>query len=264
MLPMVGGFLVMGPLCGWVSDRFGARYLASAGMALSSVGFVGLLFLPYNFVYWQMGLLLFLQGAGMGMFAAPNTAAIMNSVPGEHRGAASGMTATLQNAGMQLSMAVFFTIVLVGLANGLSGSVSHALNSAGVTGAPASALSQMVAANPTGALFGAFLGQNPMLLYIHALPPAYQSAIAPAIPTLTSKQFFPNAVAPAFLQGIDLAFAVSAVLTSLAAVASLMRGERYIHELHAENGRPEPSEEPRPAPPAEASTSAVPGPRTAR
>jgi len=264
MLPMVGGFVCMGPLSGWLSDRFGARYLASAGMGVSAATFVILMFLPYNFQYWEMGSVLFLQGCGMGMFAAPNTAAIMNAVPPEHRGAASGMRATLQNAGMQLSMAVFFTIVLVGLASGLSGSVNHALASAGVTGPPASALSQMVAANPTGALFGAFLGQNPMQLYISALPPALQSAIAPAVPTLISKQFFPNAVAPAFLQGIDLAFAISAVLTALAAVASLMRGGRYIHELHAENGRAEPSPEPTVIEASGATTGAVPGPRSAR
>src|SRR5208283_399588 len=138
MMPMLAGFVVMGPLSGWLSDRFGARYLASAGMGISAATFVFLLFLPYNFVYWQMGVILFVQGCGMGMFAAPNTAAIMNSVPAEDRGAASGMRATLQNAGMQLSMAVFFTIVLVGLASGLSGSVSGALSSAGATG-PAAA-----------------------------------------------------------------------------------------------------------------------------
>jgi MFS family permease len=234
MMPMLGGFAVLGPLSGWLSDRFGARYLASAGMGVSSATFVALLFLPYNFVYWEMGTLLFVQGCGMGMFAAPNTAAIMNSVPAEHRGAASGMRATLQNAGMQLSMAVFFTIVLVGLANGLSGSVSGALGSAGVTGPAGSALSNLVASNPTGALFGAFLGQNPMGLYLSYLPPALQSQIPPSVvSTLLAKQFFPNAVAPAFLKGIDLAFALSAVMTAVAAVVSLMRGGRYVHELHA-------------------------------
>ena len=242
MMPMMGGFVVMGPLSGWVSDRFGARYLASAGMAVSAVGFVALLALPYNFEYWQMGLLLFIQGCGMGMFAAPNTAAIMNAVPPEHRGAASGMRATLQNAGMQLSMAVFFTIVLVGLSNGLSGSVSNALTSAGATGPAGSALSSMVASNPTGALFGAFLGKNPMQLYISYLPPALQSSLpASVVTTLESKTFFPNAVAPAFLKGIDFAFGVSAALTALAAVVSLMRGGRYVHELHAESAATQPS-----------------------
>jgi len=235
MLPMLGGFVLMGPLSGWLSDRFGARYLASAGMGISSASFVFLLFLPYNFVYWQMGILLFVQGCGMGMFAAPNTAAIMNAVPAEHRGAASGMRATLQNAGMQLSMAVFFTIVIVGLANGLSGSVSGALSSAGVTGPAASTLSGLVASNPTGALFGAFLGQNPMGLYISYLPASLQAQIPPSVvATLTAKQFFPNAVGPAFLKGMDLAFLISAILTAVAALVSLMRGARYIHDLDVE------------------------------
>jgi hypothetical protein len=168
------------------------------------------------------------------MFAAPNTAAIMNSVPAEHRGAASGMRATLQNAGMQLSMAVFFTIVLVGLSNGLSGSVYAALNSAGVPEPYLSQFTHLVASNPTGALFGAFLGQNPMQAFITYLPLNLQQQLGP---TLLARSFFPNAVAPAFLQGIDLAFAISAVLTALAAVASLMRGERYIHEIHSEEAR---------------------------
>jgi len=241
MMPMLAGFVVMGPLSGWLSDRFGARYLASAGMGISAATFVFLLFLPYNFQYWQMGLLLFVQGCGMGMFAAPNTAAIMNAVPAEDRGAASGMRATLQNAGMQLSMAVFFTIVLVGLANGLSGSVSGALSSAGASGPAAASLSSMVASNPTGALFGAFLGQNPMGLYLSYFP---SGTFSPAVvATLTSKQFFPNAVGPAFLKGIDLAFAISAVLTAVAAVVSLMRGGRYVHELDAKDARPGPAPE---------------------
>lgn len=239
MLPMIGGFVLMGPLSGWLSDRYGARYLASAGMALTSVGFVLFLFLTYDFPYWQMGSLLFLQGCGMGMFAAPNTAAIMNSVPAEHRGAASGMRATLQNAGQQLSMAVFFTIILVGLTTGLTGSVSSALSGAGVNGPAASALSGMIASNPSGALFGAFLGENPMLLYISYLPPALQSQIGPAaIAALTSHGFFPHAVAPAFLQGLDGAFEISVGLTALAAVASLLRGGRYIHEAEAPGPRP--------------------------
>jgi MFS family permease len=207
-------------------------------MGVSSATFVALLFLPYNFVYWQMGLLLFIQGCGMGMFAAPNTAAIMNSVPPEHRGAASGMRATLQNAGMQLSMAVFFTIVLVGLSSGLTGSVHAALSSAGVPEPYLSQFSNLVGSNPTGALFSAFLGQNPLAAFIPYLPPNLQTQLGP---TLLARQFFPNAVAPSFLHGIDLAFGISAVLTALSAVVSLMRGGRYIHELHAENGATQPS-----------------------
>jgi len=238
MMPMLAGFVVMGPLSGWLSDRFGARYLASAGMGISAATFVVLLYLSYNFPYWQMGSLLFVQGCGMGMFAAPNTAAIMNAVPPEHRGAASGMRATLQNAGMQVSMAFFFTIVLVGLANGLPGSVSSALSAHGVTGPNATALSNLVASNPTGALFGAFLGKNPMSLYIAQFPPG---TFGSATTVLESKTFFPNAVAPAFLNGIDLAFLISAILTAIAAGVSLMRGERYVHELHSDAAQREPS-----------------------
>jgi MFS family permease len=242
MLPMMGGFVVMGPLSGWISDRFGARYLASAGMAVSSVTFVALLFLPYNFVYWEMGVILFVQGCGMGMFAAPNTAAIMNAVPPEHRGAASGMRATLQNAGMQLSMAVFFTIVLVGLSNGLTGSVHSALSSAGVPEPYLSQFTHLVGSDPTGALFSAFLGQNPLQAFVNTLPANLSNQLAP---TLLSRQFFPNAVAPSFLAGMDTAFAISAGLTAIAAVVSLMRGGRYVHELHAANGTPQPGRDDR-------------------
>jgi hypothetical protein len=204
-------------------------------MGVSAATFVVLMFLPYNFEYWEMGTALFVQGCGMGMFAAPNTAAIMNAVPPEHRGAASGMRATLQNAGMQLSMAVFFTIVLVGLSNGLSNSVFNALSSAGVPQPYLSQFTNAVASDPTGALFGAFLGQNPMSLFVPTLPTNLQNLVGP---TLLSKQFFPNAVAPAFLHGIDTAFLISAILTGVAAVVSLMRGGRYVHELHAANGSP--------------------------
>jgi MFS family permease len=247
MLPMLAGFVLMGPLSGWLSDRFGARYLASAGMGISAVTFLGFLFVPYNFVYWEVGLLLFVQGCGMGMFAAPNTAAIMNAVPAEHRGAASGMRATLQNAGMQISLVLFFTIVIVGLSNGLSGSVSGALSSAGVTGPASGALGRLVSGDPTGALFGAFLGQNPMSLYLSALPAGLQAQIPPSVvASLTSRQFFPNAVAPAFLQGIDLAFEVSAGLTAAAAIVSLLRGGKYVHELDAPESAAEAPPEPVP------------------
>jgi hypothetical protein len=249
MLPMLGGFVVMGPFSGWLSDKYGARYLASVGMALSSATFVAFLFVPYDFVYWEVGVLMLLQGLGMGMFAAPNTAAIMNAVPAEQRGAASGMRVTLQNAGMQLSLAVFFTIVIVGLTSGLPASVSGALSSAGVPGAPRAALVGMISANPTGALFGAFLGQSPMGLYLQLLPTALRDQIAPTVmQTLAGKQFFPTAVAPAFLQGMDLAFLVSAVLTAAAAIVSLLRGGKYVHELEA-RAAPEPTSSTAPAPP---------------
>jgi MFS family permease len=226
MLPMLGGFVVFGPLSGWLSDRFGARYLASLGMAIGSVTFFLFLTLAYDFPYWQMGLLLFIQGSGMGMFAAPNTAAIMNAVPAEHRGAASGMRATLQNAGMQVSMVIFFTIVITGLSTGLTGAVDSALLSANVSPSVATGLAHAVGSNPTGALFGAFLGVNPMT----QLPQSIQSVLPPVVFT---REWFPHAIAPAFMQGLDLSFLIAGSFTAVAAVVSLLRGERYVHDEQA-------------------------------
>ncbi len=224
MLPMIGGFMVFGPVSGWLSDRFGARYLASLGMAIGSLTFFLFLTLSYNFAYWQMGVLLFVQGSGMGMFAAPNTAAIMNSVPAEHRGAASGMRATLQNVGSQVSMVIFFTIVIAGLSSGLTGAVHSALLSANVSPPVATQLATAVGANPTGALFGAFLGVNPMT----QLPLSIQSLLPPVVFT---KEWFPHAIAPAFMQGLDESFLIAGIITVIAALVSLQRGDKYIHEL---------------------------------
>src|SRR5438876_936562 len=106
-MPMLAGFVLMGPLAGWLSDRAGARAFATGGMLISAVGFILLTLLPADFNRWVFfGLLLFM-GLGMGLFAAPNTTSIMNSVPPDRRGAASGMVGTFQNAGMMVSMAFF-------------------------------------------------------------------------------------------------------------------------------------------------------------
>ncbi len=230
MLPLMAGFVVMGPLSGWLSDRYGAKHLASAGMALGAFTFFLMLTLPYNFAYWQMGTLLFLQGCGMGLFASPNRAAIMNSVPPEHRGAASGMATTLQNTGQQLSMAMFFTIVILGLSAGLSGSVGSALAGAGVPRADLPILGGALSSDPTGAIFGAFLGVNPMGLLLAQLGPLLPQPIPASVAaTLVSKPFFPNAIAPAFLGGLREALLAGGFLTLVAAVISALRGERYIH-----------------------------------
>ncbi|MGI0068589.1 MAG: MFS transporter, partial [Thermoplasmata archaeon] len=164
LIPMIAGFLVAGPLSGTLSDRYGARPFATAGLILAAAAFFALSLLPVNFVYWEMGVLLFLSGCGMGMFAAPNAAAVMSSVPAENRGAASGMLATLQNTGQQMSLAIFFTIVIVGLAAGLGQASASALAGVpGITPGDATILSNLIGADPTGSLFGAFLGQNPIL-----------------------------------------------------------------------------------------------------
>ncbi len=126
MTPMIAGFLIAGPMSGWLSDTHGPRLLSTIGMSIGTVAFFSLAALPVDFAYWQIALILFASGCGMGMFAAPNAAAVMNSVPPENRGAASGMLATLQNTGQQMSLAIFFTVVILGLASNLGGTVPGA------------------------------------------------------------------------------------------------------------------------------------------
>lgn len=225
MLPLTGGFFVMGPLSGYLSDRFGARFFSTGGMLLTAVGFVGLMLLPPNFVYLPFAAIIFLIGMGMGMFAAPNTTAIMNSVPGENRGVASGMRATFQNTANTLSITLIFTMVTAGLAASLPAALFSGLTHAGL---PSQAAQGIANLPPTAALFAAFLGYNPLgtLLpaqLLHTLPAASQAE-------LLGKTFFPSLIARPFEQGLRIAFSISAVLSVLAALASLLRGKRYIRE----------------------------------
>jgi MFS family permease len=236
MMPMIGGFLTAGPLSGWLSDRHGPRLLATTGLAIASVTFFLFVLLPLNFQYWQMGVLLYAQGCGMGMFAAPNAAAVMNSVPPENRGAASGMLATLQNTGQQVSLAIFFTIVILGLSAGLGSSAHTALTSAGVGSPDLQILSAYVSGNPTGALFGAFLGENPMqtLLVAAASAPGWVALPSPVASALLAPHFFANAIAPAFHSALDEAFLFAGVITALGGLISASRGQRFIYDLSAE------------------------------
>ncbi|MGI0068046.1 MAG: MFS transporter [Thermoplasmata archaeon] len=238
MVPMILGFLVAGPLSGWLSDRYGARFLATLGMLIGAGAFFGLSVLPIDFVYWEMGSLLFVIGCGMGMFAAPNASAVMSSVPAENRGAASGMLATLQNTGQQLSLAIFFTIVIVGLSDHLGGGVVNVLTGSGVPPIDASILSQAISSNPTGALFGAFLGQNPMLdlLEAAATNPAWIPLSPSVQATLLQPHFFATVISPGFGSSIAVAFEVAGGLMLLSALISSMRGETYFYSAPAALG----------------------------
>ncbi|MDG6952601.1 MAG: MFS transporter [Nitrososphaerota archaeon] len=231
MIPMMAGFVVMGPLSGYLSDRYGARGFSTLGMVISAGSFLALAQLPYNFSYPVFGGILFVMGLGSGMFAAPNTASIMNSVPQEHRGVASGMRATLQNTGQTLSLALFFTIVIGGLANNLPGALASALQTAGASNlAPAFAN-----ISPTGALFAAFLGYNPMgaILAAPQLASVVQQLPQSVINNLEGQTFFPNAIAPAFMNALALSFYIGVALSLAAAVSSVLRGQKYIHEVDA-------------------------------
>jgi MFS family permease len=261
MMPMIAGFLTAGPISGWLSDRHGPRLLATSGMAVASGTFFLLALLPLNFPYWEMGVLLYVQGCGMGMFAAPNSAAVMNSVPAENRGAASGMLATLQNMGQQLSLAFFFTIVIVGLSAGLGSSVSQSLTAAQVGPPDSGILTHLVASNPTGALFGAFLGVNPMqsLLSVAAAVPGWQPLPSSVTSTLVAPHFFAGAIGPAFHSALGEAFLFAGSVTGLGAVISAIRGQRYIYG--ESTGRPGQAPPPAESPSGAVATSTTPARR---
>lgn len=227
MLPMIAGFAIMGPISGVLSDRYGARAFATLAMVATAATFIALSFLPYNFSYPEFAAVILVMGMAGGLFAAPNIASIMNAAPPEHRGAASGMRATLQNAGQTISLAIFFTIIISGLSTSLPGALSGALVNAGVP-----QLSTAFASiSPTSALFSAFLGYNPMLSILAA--PQLSAAVA-QIPKgtyayLVGQTFFPTAIAPAFVSALDLSFYIGALLSLAAALASFLRGSLYIH-----------------------------------
>jgi len=237
MLPLTAGFLVAGPLAGWLSDRHGARLYATGGMLAGAVSFALLMVLPVNFTYPAFMVLLLLNGIGSGLFAAPNTTAIMNAVPARQRGAASGMRATFMNSGMVLSIGLFFSLMIAGLASSLPATMEQGLVANGV---PAQTASQLAHLPPVGSLFAAFLGYNPMhtLLgdkVLAALPPDKAAYI-------TGKTFFPQLISSPFKHGLVIVFTASLLMFLVAAAASWMRGSNYVHEEESVSALPEPEE----------------------
>jgi MFS family permease len=159
MLPLTVGFLVAGPVSGWLSDRFGARPFATGGMVVAALSFALLEILPVNFTYWQFAGVLLLNGIGLGLFASPNRAGIMNSLPPERRGVGAGMTATFQNSSMVLSIGIFFSLIILGLSASLPAHLFAGLTAQGV---PAAAATQVSHLPPTAVMFSALLGYNPI------------------------------------------------------------------------------------------------------
>jgi MFS family permease len=224
MLPLTVGFLVAGPLSGYLSDRFGARPFATGGMLLGALSFLLLMLLPADFPYWAFALFIFLNGIGSGLFAAPNSSGIMNAVPPSERGQASGMRATTMNAGMVLSIGIFFSLIIIGLSTTLPRAMESQLTAQNV---PAGVAHEIATAPPVGSLFAAFLGYNPMGKLIppaamHQLP-AHNQAV------LTGKHFFPDLISEPFMHGLKIAFTASLALFLLAAIASWLRGGQYFY-----------------------------------
>jgi len=220
LVPMSIGFLASGPISGKLSDRHGQRWFSTLGMVAASAAFILLLALPVDFPYPVFALLILVNGLGVGMFSAPNTTTLMNSVPAGDRGAASGMRATSMNSGFVLSIGIFFSLMIVGLSSGLPSAMSHGLASHGV---PAATAGKVAGLPAVATLFAAFLGVNPMrqLLGPHVL---HQVGTAQAN-VITGKSFFPSLISGPFHSGLEIAFAASAVLCGLAAAFSWWAGD---------------------------------------
>jgi MFS family permease len=225
MIPLTVGLLLAGPISGVLADRYGARPFATGGLVIVAATFVLLIMLPVNFAYPVFAALIFVNSVGMGMFIAPNQTGIMNSLPASQRGAGAGMAGTFNSSAQVLSIGIFFTLMILGLASTLPSALFHGLTAQGVSPAVATRVSHLP---PVGSLFAAFLGYNPMQ---QLLGPATLSHLPHATAAyLTSHSFFPHLLAPAFSDGLTEAFAFAAGACLLGAFASLLRGGKYHYE----------------------------------
>ena len=245
MLPLSFGFVLAGPISGYLSDRFGSRPFATGGMLVTALSFVFLELLPTNFAYPAFALVLLMSGLGSGAFGSPNRAGVMNSLPPESRGVGSGMNTTFQNSAQVLSIGVFFSLMILGLSSALPRSLSAGLRSHGVAAGTAAHIAHLP---PVSILFAAFLGYSPIkhLVGSRVLATLPRSAAA----QLTSRSYFPSLISTPFRSGLHEAFAFAIAACLIAAVASWSRGGRYVHGASLEM----------PARPAPASTASDLGP----
>nr|WP_236656011.1 MFS transporter [Streptacidiphilus jiangxiensis] len=215
MIPLTVGLLVAAPLSGLLSDRFGSQFFTIAGALLNALSFGLLMVLPVDFPYPAFAAILVLNGLGAGLFASPNRAEIMNAVPARQRGVGAGMTATFQNAAMVLSIGLFFSLIVLGLAGSLPGAMDHGLVAQGVPGPVAAKVSHLP---PLAVLFAAFLGYNPIRQLLG--PQVLQHLPAGRADYLTGRDFFPHLVTGPFQDGLAVAFWFALGACLVAAVAS--------------------------------------------
>jgi MFS family permease len=218
LLPLTLGFLLSAPLSGVLSDHFGAKAFTVGGSLLAAATFLVLIFVPVNFSYWEFALVVALNGFGTGLFVSPNRAEMMNSVPANQRGAAGGMIATFMNSASVLSIGIFFSLMVAGLASKLPASMFSGLTAQGI---PASAATTISHLPPIGVLFAAFLGYNPMQQLLGPLLSHLPSAHAAYV---TGREFFPNLITQPFHDGLGVAFGFAIAASVIGAIASGLTG----------------------------------------
>ena len=267
MLPLTAGFLIAGPISGTLSDKYGPRPFATAGLLVATCAFIGLIALPLVFPYWLFATIIFFNGVGSGLFASPNTSAIMSSVPASQRGSASGMRSTFQNAGMSLSIGIFFSLLIAGLASTLPPALIRGLTAQGV---PLSVATKVGHLPPVSTVFAALLGYNPVQ---HLLKPSGVLSRLPAhnVATLTGRHFFPTLIAAPFHHGLVIVFTAAALMSFIGAMVSLLRGRQFIYDdAAAGGGLPQPARAaalplpPPPGTPSRALTEPLPPPASPR
>ncbi|HET9721301.1 MAG TPA: MFS transporter [Solirubrobacteraceae bacterium] len=253
MLPLTVGMLVAGPVSGILSDRYGARGFATGGMVATAATFVWMWRLPIDFNYLEFAGVLALMGVSFGMFSSPNRAAVMNSLPPQDRGAGGAMNQTFQNSAQVLSVGIFFSLMIAGLAASLPHALTQGLHQHGVPLGRSTAIGRTP---PVSVLFAAFLGYNPISSLVgthglHALSASAQAA-------LTGRSFFPHLIAGPFQTGLHTAFAFAIIACLTAAVASAFRGGVY---HHTEPQRDEPLDLPGAATPVARRAGTIPPPK---
>ncbi|MEJ2861060.1 MFS transporter [Actinomycetospora flava] len=245
MVPLTIGFLIAGPVSGFLSDRHGARWYAAGGMIVAAASFLLMGFLPVDFPYPLFALLLAVNGLAMGLFSSPNRASIMNSVPARQRGAAAGMTATFMNGATVLSIGIFFSMLILGLASTLPAALFGGLTGQGV---PADVAGRIAELPPVSTLFAALLGYNPIETL---LGPGVLAQVGPEqAGFLTGRSFFPELISGPFADGLFLALGFAAACCFVAAVASLFdTAKPSLQEAEAPGeALGEESDDPAPAP----------------
>lgn len=226
MLPLTVGFLVAGPVSGYLSDRFGGRIFAAGGLLLSAITFVLLIVIPVNFNYWLFAVIILFNGLGMGIFTSPNTAEVMSSVPANQRGVASGMRATLMNGGMALSIGIFFSLMIAGLSGTLPNAMNSGLRGQGI---PADIAQHLANTPPVGSLFATFLGYNP---FKEMISPSVLSQPGVNGSTITGETFFPHLISGPFHSGLIAVFICAAVMLLLGSIASwFAKGDYVVDEV---------------------------------